>query len=128
MTNGKIVVFFLFTVLSLNCFAKNKYSVLKVRVENYESTQFSYMTELITGELDKKVILDCQSFFNQLNYYSLGTNNKYELRESIKLTAKSCAAISKRVYSSVDNNDILCIEYVKDLDRFYFSEKNDDCR
>lgn len=112
----KAILLLIVLITSSTSFAK------KMNVRSYVQTEFDSMFEIKVLEYPK-VILDCQSFFNQLVIYN---ENK---REIYHLSSNECYNSHIFLYESQQKKKSVCLSLDKDLRQIDLSNKGPlDCK
>lgn len=113
----KLILPIIFFLISSNIFSEEIPDVT-IKVYGMETTSFDYIFRLKQESLFERVELDCQSFFNGLNFFS-----KDKISHSITLGNVEC----ENLFFSIENkkNSILCLNVSFESNKFSIeSEKN----
>ncbi len=119
--NKNILLFALF--LSGNVFAQTE----NISVRSYLKTEFDSMFELKVFEYPR-VILDCQSFFNQLVVYE-NTSVKVKERIIYPLSFEDCYNAHEFLFNSQNEKSPVCLTLDKTYSTITLSNKDSsDCK
>ena len=106
----KIILSLFILIISINILSEEIPDVT-IKVYGMETTSFDYIFKLRQESQFARIELDCQSFFNGLNFYS-----EEEMAHSIALGSVEC----ENLFFSIENkkNGILCLNVSFESNKF----------
>ncbi len=107
----KKVILFLFILIISKGLLSEETPDVTIKVYGMKTTSFDYIFKLRQESQFARIELDCQSFFNGLNFYS-----EEEMVNSITLGSVEC----ENLFFSIENkkNGILCLNVSFESNKF----------
>lgn len=120
----KIINFKTLPLLFTLLFAGNAFSYdLNVKVDEYSPTDFEYMFK-ISNQSYSKIILDCQSFINEIRFY----NKDETLLGNFMLDIQECEDIHFSILELKNEGKKSCLKLDFDRAAYAVTELDEDCK
>ena len=100
---------------------------VKVPVYDMISTNFDVMFELLSSNKFGKIILDCQSFIQGINFYSADKDGKDKVYYKFYLESGDCQSVYDNITKFLHKGTHVCIELNTFSGKYLISREYKDC-
>lgn len=100
---------------------------IKFQLSAIENTEFEAMFELITQKKYGKVILDCQSFIQGINFYKTDEEEREKIYLKFYLDSYQCEDFFYKIKSSLNKKYQPCIELNLSTGEYSLNQNIKEC-